>query len=265
LIVSQGEGPLAAPDASGDEPYLLAQKLPGVSVLVGKDRRVTGRLAVDALSADSIILDDGFQYQRLHRDVDIVLVDALLPFGYDALVPRGLLREPPGHLGRADAVWITHCDLVPPKDVDAVRDRVAALAPEARIWETIHAPIRLRRLGDGEEAEPAALRGRRVCALSGLGNPAAFESTLTALGAEIAGVARFPDHHRYGVDELRETAALQAAEAEWIVTTEKDAVRLPKCELAKPLWVLEIALAGWRKDASLAEEMTCLLRAKSRS
>ena len=107
-IVSHGVGPVVGVHQAGDEPYLMARALPGVSVLVGRDRRRTGALAVGQLGATAVVLDDGFQYQRLERDLDIVLVDALLPFGYDALVPRGLLREPVSHLARADAVWLTH-------------------------------------------------------------------------------------------------------------------------------------------------------------
>lgn len=262
LIVSRGEGPVVGVQRAGDEPYLIAQMLPQVRVLIGRDRRRTGRLAVNELGSEAVVLDDGFQYQRLERDLDIVLVDALLPFGYDALVPRGLLREPVSHLARADAVWVTHCDLVRREDVEAIRARVAEVAPKAQIWETRHAPVGLRSITGDLRHDPASLRGIRVCALSSLGNPLAFERALERLGAEVV-PARFPDHHQYARQEVREVASRDDG-AEWIVTTEKDVVRLPREALTKPTWVLEVCLAPRPGGVSLPEELECLLRAKGR-
>jgi tetraacyldisaccharide 4'-kinase len=195
----------------------------------------------------------------------VVLVDALAPFGYDSLVPRGLLREPARHLARADAVWVTHCDLVRGQDLEGILLRVGRLAPGARVWETVHAPVRLRRLEGQGERDPQELRGRRVCALSGLGNPLGFERTLERLGAVIVGRARFPDHHAYREEELREVAAGEAAGAEWIVTTEKDAVRLPGGSVGKPIWSLEVELAGKGGAPGLSEELGCLVREKVRT
>jgi len=259
LVVSEGFGPLVDPDTAGDEPYMVAHKLPNVYVFVGKDRRRTGRLAVHKYGLNALVLDDGFQYQRLHRDLDIVLVDALRPFGYHLLVPAGLLREPPEHLERAHAVWMTHCDLVRREDLEQTRARVMALAPHAHLWESVHAPARLKNLAGEEELKAADLHGRRVCALSALGNPLAFERTLARLGADLVSHARFPDHYPYRAEELAEVARGQAAEAEWIVTTEKDAVRLPREKVGKPVWVLEVVLAGRAGDSAVGEEMACLL------
>jgi len=259
VVVSEGFGPLVDADTAGDEPYMIAHKLSNVYVLVGKDRRRTGRLAVEKYRLNALVLDDGFQYQRLRRDLDIVLVDALQPFGYDLLVPAGLLREPPEHLARAHAVWLTHCDLVRGEDVEKARARVLSLAPQARVWETVHKPVHLTRLGGGEEGELSALRGRRVAAVSALGNPLAFERTLARLGAELVCRARFPDHHRYTETELSEVAKERAADAEWLVTTAKDGARLPQVDLGKPVWVLEVELASYRDDTSLSDEMGRLL------
>lgn len=261
-IVSRGAGPIVSVQEAGDEPYLMARALPEVSVLVGRDRRRTGAVAVEKLGATALVLDDGFQYQRLERDLDIVLVDALLPFGYDFLVPRGLLREPVSHLARADAVWLTHCDLVRRDDLEAIRARVEQAAAGARVWEARHAPVGLTSLSGEMRYEPEALHGIRVCALSSLGNPAAFERALERLGADMV-PARFPDHHPYTVEEVQAVARRKDG-AEWIVTTEKDAVRLPAEALAKPVWVLEVALAGRPGGPSLAEEMECLLKATNK-
>jgi tetraacyldisaccharide 4'-kinase len=258
-VVSKGLGPVIGPDQAGDEPYLIARALPGVFVLAGADRRRTGRLAVDDLGADALVLDDAFQYQRLVKDLEIVLVDALAPFGYDFLVPRGLLREPPDQLARAGAVWLTHTDLVRDRDLRAVDERVRQLAPAARIWWARHAALRLRRLDAEGEWEPEALGGRRVFALSSIGSPAAFERTLEKHGAVLVGRARFPDHHRFSQRDLRGLLHAGAEAAEWLVTTEKDAVRLPAQALARPTWALEVELAPHESAPPLSEELTCLL------
>ena len=276
-VVSEGDGPLVDMRAAGDEPYMMARALPGVSVLVGKDRRRTGRRAVEDLGAEVLVLDDGFQYQRLEKDIEIVLVDALAPFGYDFLVPRGLLREPPRHLARADAVWVTHSDLVCERDLEAVRARVKELAPGARVWEARHAPIRLRSLaGEERELAPEELRGRRVLALSSVGNPAAFERTLEQMGAVLVGRARFPDHHGYTEGDLLGLTEGDGAAAEWVVTTEKDAVRLPvrlsvrlpmrlpAGEIGRAVWVLEVELAGRNGGVGMAEELAWLLEARGK-
>jgi tetraacyldisaccharide 4'-kinase len=274
LVVSEGFGPILPVRMAGDEAYMVARAAPELLVLVGKDRRRTGAVALEQLGAEALVLDDGFQYQRLARDLDVVLVDALMPFGYDFLVPRGLLREPLEHLRRADSVWLTHSDLVRREDLDPVRARLRELVPGARLWETIHRPVRLRRLDRAEggesgcalpEADPEELSGRRVCALSGLGNPFAFERGLEKLGAELVARLRFPDHYPYREEELRQALAAEAPEAEWIVTTEKDAVRLPEEALDRPAWALEVELAGRPEGPTLAEELDCLLRGKNRA
>ncbi len=263
VVVSEGFGPLLPVTVAGDEPYLMAKALPGVFVLAGRDRRKTGRMALDKFGAEVVVLDDGFQYQRLVKDIDIALVDALAPFGYDFLLPRGLLREPPSHLARAQAVWITHADLVRESDLESLRTRVKALALGARLWEAKHAPVRLRRLDRSEEAGSEALRGRKVLALSSVGNPGAFERSLEQKGAMLIGRARFPDHHAYGQGDLQELVTGEWAAAEWVVTTEKDAVRLPPVS-DRPVWVLEIELAGLEGRTSLSQELSCLLETKGK-
>jgi len=245
-IVSDGKQVLMPAAQSGDEPWLLAGQLPGVPVVVGKDRRRSAALAV-GLGARSLVLDDGFQYWRLHKDLEVVLVDALNPFDNGRVLPAGLLREPIGHLYRAHAVWVTHADLVP----EAVRGRIAQtvrqVQPALEVGFTWHQPQRLHTFGAGETLEPGTLAGRRVLALSSIGNPLAFERTLQGLGAQPV-PARFPDHHRYRPTDL-EAVAAQAGQvgAELVVTTEKDAVRLPAWPGPLPLWVLGVemmSLAG---------------------
>ncbi len=262
-VVSEGSGPLVGVDVAGDEPYLLAKELPGVCVLVGKDRRRTGKVAVERLGVEAIVLDDGFQYQRLVKDAEIALVDALVPFGYDFLVPRGMLREPPRSLTRADAIWITHSDLVRESDLEALRTKIESHAPHARVCEVRHMPVGLANALNGETLESDSLRGRRVVAWSSVGNPAAFERTLEQMGAVVVGRARFPDHHAYRPAEVKELLASQVGSAEMIVTTEKDAVRLPAGSVDERVWVLRIELAGRAGAPPLAEGLDWLLAAKA--
>lgn len=237
-VVSTPEAVLLSPAEAGDEPCLLARSLPGVPVLVGKNRRLTGRYALEHFHPDVLLLDDGFQYWRLHKDREIVLLDALQPPTRDHLLPRGLLREPWSHLRRAHEAWITHAELADPARVTALIHRVYRHAPGVTLRCTEHRATGLRALR-GETAPLALLRGRRVLALSGLGNPAQFERMLATLGAQVQ-PCRYPDHHPYTTDELAAVQA-QAGDA-LIVTTAKDAIRFPAGS-DLDAWVVEVELA----------------------
>ncbi len=238
-VVSTESGARLTPEEAGDEPYLLAVSLPGVPVIVGTNRRETGRYALEHFHPEVLLLDDGFQYWRLHRDTDIVLLDALQPAAREALAPRGFFREPWSHLGRAHEVWVTHADLASPAQLAHLKRRIAVFAPRARVRYTAHRPLFLRAL-DGAQAPLEMLRGRQVLALSGLGHPAEFEKMLVTLGAVVT-PCRFPDHHRYSVDDLARIQAQLTGDM-LLVTTPKDAIRLPT-DLPMPLWVVEVELA----------------------
>jgi tetraacyldisaccharide-1-P 4'-kinase len=158
-------------------------------------------------------------------------------------------------------VWITHADLVRDRDLQAICELVEGLAPAARVWQAVHRPVRLWGLSGGGEVEPEALRGRRVQALSSLGNPGAFERTLGKLGAVVVSRVRFPDHYRYCADDLERLASEGRDSPDCIVTTEKDAVRLLQADVRQPIWVLEVELAGHGDGPTLSEEFGCLLGA----
>lgn len=219
----------AAREGSNDEGRLLARKLPGVPYLERADRVEGAQKLVDA-GCDVIVLDDGFQHRRLARDLDLVLVDATRPFGLPpsaagepavrALLPRGLLREPPGALARADALAITRADQVPPEALDALERELWQLAPGRPILRAAHRPRALR--GPAREEPPEALAGRPVRLVSGIGNPAAFERTAHALGARVVGVHRFGDHHDFRREELEPLLAPGVP----LLVTAKDAVKL---------------------------------------
>ncbi len=233
-VVCDGERILLGADEGGDEPVLVARRLAGARVLCGPRRADLARTAVEALGADALLLDDGFQHRALARDLDVVVLDAASPFGNGRLLPAGPNREPRSALRRAGLVWLSRADRAPEAALDALR----ALAIEA----TGRAPIESRHAAvdvvDGTLARslgPGALRGRRVLLLAGVARPMGVRQTVEALGAEIGAEAIFPDHHRFAPGEL--DAAFRAAEAagcDAIATTEKDAVRIDPARAADP-------------------------------
>lgn len=241
VIVSRGQGPIVPVARAGDEPFLLAQRLAGTAVVVAADRLAAGRTAIAELGSDVLVLDDGFQRRhQLHRDLDVVLVDAADPFGREALLPAGRLREPLSALAEADILIVTRADQAETK---ALGSRLAQLAPGIPILLSRHQPKRLLRL-PGNQPEPlAGLQGRPCLAVCGIGRPQAFVQTLRSLGAEIRGERFFSDHHWYGEQDrrflLRQASRLQAD----IITTAKDAVRLnwPAASgRAAGVWALEV-------------------------
>jgi tetraacyldisaccharide 4'-kinase len=226
-----------------DEARELASLLPEVPHLQHRDRVRIAEQAVREHPGSVLVLDDGFQHRRLRRDLDIVLLDATCPFGYEHILPRGLLREPVANLQRADVVILSRADAVTNEVREAIRARVALVAPGAVWAEAIHAPTHLLN-AQGQSLELQALRGERVAAFSGIGNPQAFRRTLTNLGAEIVYWREFPDHYAYRPEELteviREATALNTG---MIVCTGKDLVKLPSPGTRNvPLFALRIEL-----------------------
>jgi tetraacyldisaccharide 4'-kinase len=233
-VVADGERILLAAEEGGDEPVLVARRLPGARVLCGPRRAELARTAVEALGADALLLDDGFQHRALARDLDVVVLDAASPFGNGRLLPAGPNREPRSALRRAGLVWLSRVDQAAPGAVEALR-ATAREATGAEPVESRHAPVDVvdgalaRSLGLG------ALRGRRVLLLAGVARPAGVRRTIEALGGEVAAEAIFPDHHRFAGAEL--DAAFRAADAagcDRVVTTEKDAVRIDAARAADP-------------------------------
>ena len=233
-IVSDGQRlHMTAADA-GDEAFMLAKHLPKVPVLIGADRSVTGQYAIENFGAEVAILDDGFQHWQLERDMDILLVDAVNVFGNGYMLPRGTLREPISHISRADVCLLTKVDQAADGSREYIRDTVHRYNDGAQIVESIHEPRRFIPLADwyvdiaGEGVDVNQMRGRKIMAVSAIGNPASFEQTLSDLGVIIIESLRYPDHHDYSMLEMSDI--LRQAEnmgAEAIVITEKDAVKIP--------------------------------------
>jgi tetraacyldisaccharide 4''-kinase len=243
-IVSDGKRTLLDAGTAGDEAFMLAGLLPGVPILVGKDRRESGSLAVERFHPDVIVLDDGMQFYQLYRDVDVVLVDARRPFDNGWTFPRGLLREPPSHIRRASCVIFTHADRADAASLQALQDRVRDLAPLLPTYTATHQMSCFRALDRSSEHPPTWPKDRRIGALCGLGSPASFREQLEQAGAKIVHWKEFPDHHEPTMGELNEfiTSAC-GSEAEAIVVTDKDAVKLPPLMRPLPFYALEMRIS----------------------
>jgi len=263
-VLSRGYG-ARPPGGAGetDETLLFRRLLPKVPHLIGKNRLAMGRQAVERHGVECVVLDDGFQHLAIGRDLDIVLVDSLMPFGFERLLPRGLLREPPTCLRRADLLVFTRCDLCPRDDLRALHRRVREICGPRPIVESAHRPARFYRHLTEESRPLGWVKGRRIYAFSALGNPDAFPRTLETLGAEVLGHRRFRDHHWYREAELDRIAQAAAeAGADAIVTTEKDAVKIPAWrDPAPPLYVLAIEIAFLQGEELLVEALGRVIKA----
>ena len=247
-ILSRGYG--ASDGAPNDEAVMLAEDLPDVDHVQDRDR-VRGARLLASRGVDVILVDDGFQHRRLARDVDIVLMDALRPFGLPvpasggepvrAFLPRGLMREPLAALRRADAVVITRAEDAGPATLGRLKELAARWAPGVPVALATHAPVRLRPYVAGAEndAAPESLAGCDVDLFSGIGNPGAFERTVKSLGAIVHEHRVFPDHYLFSGEDLAGLGTKRAA-----VTTAKDAARLRTASVPAPpaLRILDVEL-----------------------
>jgi tetraacyldisaccharide 4'-kinase len=243
-VVSRGYGAKPAKDgkpAANDEARELAEKLPRTPHFQHPDRVLAAQRAIDEAGADLVLLDDGFQHRRLARDLDLVLVDACEPFGFEHVFPRGTLREPLAGACRAQAIALTRADMVSLAQRMAIRERYRRLAPQAVWLELGHRPLTLRN-ASGQEASLETLRGKQVAAFAGIGNPRGFRHTLTQCGYDVAAWREFPDHHHYEQRDVNELARwAQSLSISALLCTHKDLVKLPFDRLGlKPMWAVRI-------------------------
>ena len=260
-VVSDGTNVLLDSAEAGDEPFMLARNLPGVVVLVDKNRVKAGQYAIKKFGSDILLLDDGFQYLSLRGQFNLLLVDKSNPFGNHHLLPRGILREPVRHLRRASYVFITKSDGQPD---DELRATISRHHPEVEVIECAHRPKHLQSVNNGGRRPLEDLRGRRVAAFCGIAAPESFERLLRELGAEICCIKRYLDHHRFTPEEMeRFFARAASANAEMIITTEKDAVRLAH-DLAPPAPLyylrLEIEILSGNHDFDAVVSHICFPR-----
>jgi len=261
-VVSDGNRVLADFRHSGDEPQLLARRLPHVPVLCSAHRIRAVAAAVENFGTQAVILDDGFQHRRLARDLDLVLLDARTPFGNGWLFPRGLLRETPSALRRAHAVVLSRFDGSPP--AEANRDALAKRWPEKAIVTAAYRPVHLFESSTGRERPLGFLAGVRAAAFAGIAKPEAFFRTIQDLGARLVYSRGLPDHHPLS-PELLSNLIREAApkEPELWLTTEKDWVRLPGAPSPPMnLWVLGIALDLGEDSSRVKDLVRRALRSK---
>ena len=209
-----------------DEVEELKKRLPNVPVIVGRDRIRTARQAIRQFNAEVIILDDGFQHIRLHRDLDVVAINATEPFGPGGLIPLGTLREPLENLSRAHVFVLTKSN-IGSKNLHWIRQKLLSIKPDAVIFEAVHEPVQFMDFRRNRYLALNELEGKKIGTISGIGDPHSSEKTLENLGSDILFAARFNDHHTFSDAEVSDLLKrCREVGVRDIVTTEKDYFRL---------------------------------------
>mgnify|MGYP001606985809 FL=1 len=223
------------PEMMGDEGYLLFKDL-SLPVVVGRDRIKTANEAIEKYHPDIIILDDGFQHWRLKRDLDVVLINALNPFGNGRVIPRGILRETLSALRRADIFVLTKTDLA--EDFKKTENELKEIGPSSLIVESRHQPIRLYDV-NGKNFELSYIKDKEVCIFSAIGDPGSFSKMILDLGAKVKFEFEFRDHFDYRQGELEKIInACKGSEVKLLITTEKDAVKLAAFNIGNTITIL---------------------------
>jgi tetraacyldisaccharide 4'-kinase len=234
LVVQDGREIQGSVEDAGEEPVWLSENLPGLPVVIGKDRYQAGIRAQERFGVDPLILDDGFQHLALQRDVDVVLLDAMIPLEQDALLPRGRLREPPSALSRAQVIVMAHA-----------RSEAPEQAGYLRRWNS-EAPVFFMRYIP-QNRLPS---GKSALAFCGIGSPGYFFELCEDQGVRLVDKVVFPDHHDYKKAELKRLEKrAQDMNAEFLLTTEKDEIKIRgKLEFSLPLLVLKVEPDFFGKD-----------------
>ena len=240
-LVSRGYK--AEAGGANDEARELEQKLPDVPHVQNADRVTGAQTAIAEHDAQLVLLDDGFQHRRLARDIDLVMIDSLEPFGFDHVFPRGTLREPLDGLARAHVVALSRANLVDEDSRAAIRACLQPLVPQAVWIEVMHTPKALIS-ASGERVAVEELSQKRIAAFCGIGNPQGFEATLSELNYDICGFREYPDHFAFDAHDVASLANwADECGAEALVCTHKDLVKLDVEQIGdRPLWALEIGL-----------------------
>ncbi len=243
-IVSDPEGLRLDARQAGDEPYLMAMKLPGTPVLTGKDRFPAGMEAIRRFNPDCLILDDGFQHLSLRRDINLLVLDGEAPFGNGRCLPAGDLREGISAVARANRLILTG------SGDKTILSRIRAITPDTPIYRVRFVSGGLREMPERKPRSDATLSGKRVLAFCGIARPQRFFRSVNQTGAEVVIERSFPDHHAYRNGELQQLIRqARKKRADFLITTEKDAVRLSKFPDSPPLLTLELAVRIKEQEA----------------
>ena len=241
--VSDGSSLKTTARNAGDEAFQLATRLPKAVVVVDEQRVRGARYAVEKLNAQAVVLDDGFQHRALHRDLDIVLIDAARsPFNM-AMLPAGYRRDALSSLKRADAVLLTK--VKPDVNVEKFKEQVG-LYTNAKFFSSSLTVRAFRRAKTGFSVDLNSVKGKQAVAFCGIGQPESFKGSLEGLGIRVSSMISFEDHHPYSDSDLRRVVAEQEKfKAEYIITTEKDLARLSSLDFSEryPLFYLEIEVS----------------------
>lgn len=253
-VVSDGVTLFEQPDACGDEPYLLASTVPGLAVVIGSNRYQAGLLALERLKPDVFLLDDGFQHIRLHRDVNILLLDCTSPFGNGKVLPAGPLREPLSALQRADLVIHTRC-AEEQQPSATIRGSIASCKAGYRLG-------RFYRYESGTELAREQLGSEPVIACAGIAHPSSFFNGLKEIGIVPCTTVALPDHVSYSAEQVASLNQLaKEHKACWLLTTEKDAVKLAqRNDLLDGLIVVAVGLElDFKDEQALRQTLDNLL------
>ena len=232
LEVSNGNNILSTPIESGDEPYLIASTIKNIPVIVGADRIRSGRYAADHLGANLFILDDGYQHLKLHRDINILLIDAANPCGNGYLLPKGILREPLSGISRADCIIVTRAD---EGDKRYVEEMVRLYNHNSPIFCASYKPAGITDL-KGNNLGHDYISGKKVLLFAGIANPKSFKKSILNLGGEISKELLYPDHYWYNETDIGHILSeAHRLSIDAVVTTAKDAVRLLTTDDENPL------------------------------
>lgn len=243
IAVSDGEKVLATPEDVGDEPYMLADWLHRVPIVVSKNRYRSGVFAMKMFEADCFILDDGFQHLNVFREKDILVINARDPFGGGKLLPWGRLREPLQALERASLILINKS--MPGQDLNPILEEIRRYNSHVPIIETLYMPEYLVAASDSSNQRPlSSLKGKSVLAFSGIADPDAFLGQLNDVGAKVEKAVIFEDHHWFSIKDMgRIRDVADSGAIDLIVTTEKDGVRLPAGEEKGEIYILRMKMS----------------------
>jgi tetraacyldisaccharide 4'-kinase len=247
------------PGAMNDEGLLLQANLDNIHLVLSPDRLRAAKTALEHIEPkpECFIMDDGFQHRRLARDLDLLMIDALNPFGYEHVLPRGLLREPKQNLKRAGLIIITRSDQIEKGELDELRNQIRRLVPDTPLMTAAHKLKGILQCSDLSPIGSGWLKGKRIYAFCGLGNPEGFRRELETLGGEVITCEEFPDHHWYSDEEIQAIAKRAGeANADLLMTTQKDAVKFdPELELNLPFLCLRIGIEMLEGENELTKRL----------
>jgi len=263
-IVSDGRQVLLNSRVAGDEPYMLASNLDGIPILVNRNRHKAVQYAVHRFKSDTIILDDGFQHLGVKRDLDIVLIDGGNPFGNGHIFPRGILREPRHNLARADLVLITKSEEA---DLEKLRGKIRAYNPQTEILAGRYQPTYFTDVRTSLRSSLDLVRDTKVATLAGIARPQGFERILEDLGAILVQRHRFADHYFYRPQEIIDILHSSSQEgAEMLITTEKDAARLPRLPRGGlPVFSLRVRIESREGEEDFDRQLLTFLRKREQT